>query len=58
MIIRAKQSVTDKEIKNLIDYFTSKGYQVKDASGETFKVFGIIGDTFIFFWANLSPIFL
>ena len=45
MIIRAKQSVTDKEIKNLIDYFTSKGYQVKDASGETFKVFGIIGDT-------------
>ena len=45
MIIRAKQSVTDKEIKNLIDYFTSKGYQVKDASGETFKVLGIIGDT-------------
>jgi len=45
MIIRAKQSVTEKEIKNLIDYFTSKGYQVKDASGETFKVFGIIGDT-------------
>ncbi|MBQ9900665.1 MAG: 3-deoxy-7-phosphoheptulonate synthase [Acholeplasmatales bacterium] len=45
MIIRAKQSANEKEIKKLIEYFTSKGYQVKDASGETFKVFGIIGDT-------------
>ena len=45
MIIRAKQNATEKEIKNIISYFTEKGYQVKDASGETFKVFGIIGDT-------------
>ena len=45
MIIRAKQNITEKELDNLNKYFIERGYQVNIISGETFKVFGIIGDT-------------
>ena len=45
MIIRAKQNITESELKNLKEYFTSKNYQLVDASSESVKVFGIIGDT-------------
>ena len=45
MIIKAKQNITEKELLNLKKYFTSKGFQIADASGEAVKVFGILGDT-------------
>ncbi|MGM9969688.1 MAG: 3-deoxy-7-phosphoheptulonate synthase [Anaeroplasma sp.] len=45
MIIRAKQNITENELENLNKYFIERGYQVNMISGETFKVFGIIGDT-------------
>ncbi len=45
MIIRMKQNITDKEWKNIIRYFEERGLSVKDISGETFKVVGIVGDT-------------
>ena len=45
MIIRAKQNITESELKNLKEYFTSKNFQLIDASSENVKVFGIIGDT-------------
>lgn len=45
MIIRMKQNVTKDEYKNIIQYFKNNGFEVKDISGETFKVVGIVGDT-------------
>lgn len=47
MIIKAKNNITEAELKNLKEYFTSKGFQIADASGEAVKVFGILGDTTI-----------
>ncbi len=45
MIIRVKQSATDKEFENLKKSITGMGFQVKDISGETFRVIGVVGDT-------------
>lgn len=45
MIIKMKQNITDKEYKYIEQYFTNKGFILKDISGETFKVVGIVGDT-------------
>ncbi len=45
MIIRLKQDVTNNEFTNIMNYFNTRGFEVKDISGETFKVFGIVGDT-------------
>lgn len=45
MIIRMKQNIEDKEFAHIVDYFTNRGFTVRDISGETFKVVGIVGDT-------------
>lgn len=45
MIIRAKQTTTDEEFEHLKETITNMGFQVKDISGETFKVIGVVGDT-------------
>lgn len=45
MIIRLKPTITETEYERLIHYFTEKGFAVKDISGTTFQVVGIIGDT-------------
>ena len=45
MIIRAKQNITESELKNLKEYFNSRNYQLIDASSADVKVFGVIGDT-------------
>jgi len=45
MIIRAKQNTTVEEFERLKQTIINMGLQVKDVSGETFKVLGVIGDT-------------
>lgn len=45
MIIRMKQNVTNEEYETILRYFKQKKFEVKDISGETFKVIGIVGDT-------------
>lgn len=45
MIIRVKQSATEKEFESLKNTITGMGFQVKDISGETFRVIGVVGDT-------------
>lgn len=45
MIIRLKQTATNEEFSHLKNLITDMGFQVKDISGETFKVIGVVGDT-------------
>lgn len=45
MIIKLKQNVTHEEYTNLVSYFKNKGLEVRDISGETYRVFGVVGDT-------------
>lgn len=45
MIIRIKQSATQEEFEALKKFITEMGFQVKDISGETFRVIGVVGDT-------------
>lgn len=45
MIIKAKQTITNEEYNNLVKYFTEKGFKLQDASSESIKVFGVVGDT-------------
>lgn len=45
MIIKMKDSITKKEYQNIIDYFKTRGLEIKDASSGDVKVIGIIGDT-------------
>lgn len=45
MIIKMKESITKKEYQNIIDYFKTRGLEIKDASSGDVKVIGIIGDT-------------
>lgn len=45
MIIKMKQTATKEECKNLIKVMEEKKFQVKDISGESFSVLGIVGDT-------------
>ncbi len=45
MIIKMKDSIVEKEYQNIIDYFKTRGLEIKDASSGDVKVIGIIGDT-------------
>ncbi len=45
MIVKLKSNVTEKEYNNFKAKMESLGLEVKDASGETIKVVGLIGDT-------------
>ncbi len=45
MIIRLKKNISDVEVQKIVSFFTDKGLQIKDASSDNVKVFGIIGDT-------------
>lgn len=45
MIIKMKQNITNDEFANVINNFERLGLEVKDISGEVFKVIGIVGDT-------------
>ena len=45
MIIKMKESISNKEYQNIIDYFKMRGLEIKDASSGDVKVIGIIGDT-------------
>lgn len=45
MIIKLKKEATEKEYLDLVNQFKEKGFEIKDASGDTFKLFGVIGDT-------------
>ena len=56
MIIKAKQSITEKELENLKEYFTSRGFQIAEASGAEVKVFGILGDTSVLAESDLLNI--
>ena len=45
MIVKFKTDLTNEEFNNFKNKMESLGLEVKDASGETFKVVGLIGDT-------------
>ena len=45
MIIRLKKDITSEEVAKLKSFFTDHKCQIKDASSDDVKVFGIIGDT-------------
>ena len=45
MIVKLKPNVTEKEYNNFKAKMEALGLEVKDASGETFRVVGLIGDT-------------
>ncbi|MDE5566640.1 MAG: hypothetical protein K2I77_06605, partial [Anaeroplasmataceae bacterium] len=45
MIVRLKQSITEKEYENFKKVIKDKGLEVKEIQGATFKVIGIVGDT-------------
>lgn len=45
MIIQMKQKATSQEIKEVLEYFKSRGLSYKDASSDSVKLYGIIGDT-------------
>ena len=45
MIVKFKTDLTNEEYLNFKNKMESLGLEVKDASGETFKVVGLIGDT-------------
>jgi len=47
MIITMAHNATKEDIDKLIDKLKEKGLGVKDASGENFRVFGVVGDTSI-----------
>ena len=45
MIVKLKNNITNEEFSNFKNKMESLGLEIKDASGETFKVVGLIGDT-------------
>ena len=45
MIVRANQIITKEEFDSLKSYFTEKGFEIKDVSSDTVRLFGVIGDT-------------
>lgn len=45
MIIRMKYDITKEDYEKIVNYFESQNFEIKDISGETFKVIGIVGDT-------------
>ena len=45
MIIKMKDSISNKEYQNILEYFKSRNLEIKDASSGDVKVIGIIGDT-------------
>ena len=45
MIVKFKTDITNEEFENFKNKMNSLGLEVKDASGENFKVVGLIGDT-------------
>ncbi len=45
MIIKMKQTITNDEYELILKKFIDNGLEIKDISGETFKVIGIVGDT-------------
>ena len=40
-----KDSISNKEYQNILEYFKSRNLEIKDASSGDVKVIGIIGDT-------------
>ena len=45
MIITVKKSASKEEIRNLIKGFENRGLSVTEIQGESFNVFGLVGDT-------------
>ncbi|TNF08982.1 MAG: 3-deoxy-7-phosphoheptulonate synthase [Bacillota bacterium] len=45
MIIQMKKTATKKEFERIVEFLTSKGLRIVDASSENVTVFGILGDT-------------
>ncbi|MDX9691819.1 MAG: 3-deoxy-7-phosphoheptulonate synthase [Acholeplasmataceae bacterium] len=45
MIIQMKKTATKKEFDRIVEFLTSKGLKIVDASSETVTIFGVLGDT-------------
>ncbi len=45
MIVKMRKAVTKKELDSFKNYLRHKGFELKDVSSDTVKIFGIIGDT-------------
>ncbi len=45
MIIKLKETITNKEFSEFKKYFSDKELKVKDISSDEIKLYGIIGDT-------------
>ena len=45
MIITVKKNASKEDIRNLIKGFENRGLSVTEIQGESFNVFGLVGDT-------------
>jgi len=50
MIVKMKKDASRQEFEKIIDFLKSKNFEIKDASSEALRIFGIIGDT-----ASIDP---
>ncbi len=45
MIVKMKREITSEQFQEIVDGLVSQGFEVKDISGDVFKVIGVVGDT-------------
>ena len=45
MIVKLKRTADPKDIANLKEHLQNKGFEIHDSVGQTYSIFGVIGDT-------------
>jgi 3-deoxy-7-phosphoheptulonate synthase len=45
MIVKIKSTATKKDIQNLQNHLIDKGFEIHDSIGQTYHLFGVVGDT-------------
>jgi len=45
MIVKLKRNADPKDISNLKEHLQNKGFEIHDSVGQTYSIFGVVGDT-------------
>lgn len=53
MIVKLKREANEKDVKSLKDHLKSKGFEIHESLGQTYSIFGVVGDTAGFDLGNL-----
>jgi 3-deoxy-7-phosphoheptulonate synthase len=53
MIVKLKRNAKQKDIQNLKEHLQSRGFEIHESIGQTYSVFGVVGDTASYDLRNL-----